>query len=273
MQISSFTHTGMVRRNNEDCCLVIPPWSGLGIKKEACLLAVADGMGGQNAGEVASGLAIKTAVSWFENNSIETLSLHLIEEMFATINAAVWSYSQEHSEASGMGTTLTLMIIKGEKAIVGHIGDSRLYRFRNNRLEQLTNDHSLVAEQVRMGKVSPEDARVHPARHILSKVLGGRQFVVPDVFETNLQAEDLYLMCSDGVFGMIEDKQIEKVLIDNPVPGVSRALVDAANKAGGKDNSTVVTFNVKSLPVTFPGFFSFKRLAKMLASYGNAGSL
>lgn len=273
MQISSFTHTGMVRRNNEDCCLVIPPWSGLAIRKEACLLAVADGMGGQNAGEVASGMAIKSAAEWFTSNVIDNISVQLLEDMFSFINASVWGYAQEHSETSGMGTTLTLMLIRGEKAMVGHIGDSRLYRLRNNQFEQLTSDHSLVAEQVRMGKLTVEAARIHPGRHILSRVLGGRQFVVPDIFEIDLQVNDLFMLCSDGISGMLENRQIEKVLVENKVSCVSRVLVDAANRAGGKDNSTVVTFVVNSLPVTFPGFFSFERLAKILASYGNAGSV
>lgn len=271
MQISSFTHTGLVRHNNEDACLVIPPWSSLAIRKEACLLAVADGMGGQNAGEVASGLAIKTAAEWFANNPLETLNVQLLEEMFSFINASVWGHSQEHPETSGMGTTFTMMLIRGEKALVGHIGDSRLYRLRNNKLQQLTHDHSLVAEQVRMGKLTPEAARVHPTRHILSRVMGGRQFIVPDIFETELQTGDVFMMCSDGISGMVEDDQIERLLVANQVSKTSRVLVNAANKAGGKDNSTVIVFRINSLPVTFPGLFSFERLAKLVTSYGNAG--
>ncbi|HPW58562.1 MAG TPA: Stp1/IreP family PP2C-type Ser/Thr phosphatase [Candidatus Rifleibacterium sp.] len=273
MLISSLTTTGMVRHNNEDSCLVIPPWSSLAIRKGACLLAVADGMGGQNAGEVASGLAVRAIAEWFESNSLENFSPQLIEEMFATVNAAVWSHAQENPDTKGMGTTMTMMVIKGARAIVGHIGDSRLYRLRGGKLEQLTNDHSLVGEQVRMGKLTPEAARVHPTRHILSRVMGTRQFVVPDIFETELKSSDVLLLCSDGLSGMVEDFQIEE-LLRNTVPSrAAKKLIEAANQAGGKDNSTVVVAQIEELPVTFPGLFSFARLAKLLLSYGNAGSV
>jgi protein phosphatase len=261
----------MVRHNNEDSCLVIPPWSGLAIEKNACLLAVADGMGGQNAGEVASGLAVKCAADWFRANRFDNFSPQLLEEMFACVNAAVWGHSQEHPETSGMGTTFTMVLFHESRALVGHIGDSRLYRLRDKKLVQITNDHSLVGEQVRMGKLSPEAARVHPTRHILSRVLGSRQFVVPDIFETDLQVGDVLLLCSDGLSGMVEDSQIEELLTGCPVAKAARSLINAANTAGGKDNSTVVVVGIDSLPVSFPGKFSLNRLAKLIFCHGNAG--
>lgn len=271
MQISSFTHTGMVRHNNEDSCLVIPPWSRIAIEKGVCLLAVADGMGGQNAGEVASGLAVKALAGWFADNSFEDFSPRLLEEMFAHANSVVWSHSQENPETKGMGTTLTLMLVRDSKAMVGHIGDSRLYRMRNKQLEQMTSDHSLVGEQVRMGKISPEAARVHPTRHILSRVLGSRQFVVPDIFEIDLQVGDAFLLCSDGLSGMVEDSGIRSIFLEKSTGNIAKSMVSAANKAGGKDNSTVVVAVMDELPVAFPGRFSFARFAKMILSYGNAG--
>ncbi len=261
----------MVRHNNEDSCLVIPPWSSLAISKGASLLAVADGMGGQNAGEVASGLTVKSVADWFKANSFEDFSPQLLEEMFACVNAAVWGHSQDHPDTSGMGTTLTMVLFRESRALVGHIGDSRLYRLRDGKLVQLTNDHSLVGEQVRMGKISPEAARVHPTRHILSRVLGSRQFVVPDIFETELQVGDVLLLCSDGLSGMVEDSQIEKLLIGSSIAKSARNLIAAANRAGGKDNSTVVVAAIDSLPLNFPGKFSLNRLAKMIFCYGNAG--
>ncbi len=261
----------MVRHNNEDSCLVIPPWSSLAIKKGACLLAVADGMGGQNAGEVASGLAVKSALDWFEANSFEVFSPQLLEDMFATVNNAVWSHSQENPGTSGMGTTMTIVLFKGGRALVGHIGDTRLYRLRENRLVQLTNDHSLVGEQVRMGKITPEAARIHPTRHILSRVLGSRQFVVPDIFETGLQVGDVFMLCSDGLSGMVEDHEIQELLIGSSLARSAKDLVEAANQAGGKDNSTVVVTKIDALPVSFPRLFSLERLLKWILGYGNAG--
>ena len=112
-----------------------------------------------------------------------------------------------------MGNTLTMLIAWGSRAQVVHIGDSRLYRLRGDSLVQLTNDHSLVAEQVRLGKLTPEQARTHPTRHILSRVMGSRQFVVPDIFETDLQVNDVFMICSDGITGMIEDVRIKEILI------------------------------------------------------------
>ncbi|MBU1105256.1 MAG: protein phosphatase 2C domain-containing protein [Candidatus Riflebacteria bacterium] len=273
MRLSSYTHLGMVRRNNEDSCLVIPPWSSLAIERQACLFAVADGMGGQNAGEVASGIAMKSSIEWFSASAHEPLNIQLVEEMFAQINAAVWGHSQEHADTSGMGNTLTLMLIKGDRALVGHIGDTRLYRLRDGELVQLTHDHSLVAEQVRMGKLTPEQGRVHPTRHILSRVIGGRQFVVPDIFETDLQVNDVYLICSDGVTGMVEDAQIKDILLHNSPDSAAEKLVETANRAGGKDNSTAVTFAFEQLPVVFPSRYSLQRLASLLFNKVCAGGI
>ncbi|GAB4271306.1 MAG: Stp1/IreP family PP2C-type Ser/Thr phosphatase [Candidatus Rifleibacteriota bacterium] len=237
------------------------------------MFAVADGMGGQNAGEVASGLAVKTAREWLENNSVENLSLTMVEELFAQANQEIWSYAQSHPEASGMGTTLTLLLIEGDRAVVGHIGDSRLYRFRNNKLEQLTNDHTLVGEQVRMGKLTIEQARVHPTRHILSRVLGVRQFVNPDIFMLDLKENDLFLICSDGVSGMVEDKILEKYLSEKDASNLAKAIVDEANERGGKDNCTAVTVKIEKLPVAMPGRFSFDRLYSMLSHWKDAGTI
>ena len=273
LRLSSYTHLGMVRRNNEDSCLVIPPWSSLAIERQACLFAVADGMGGQNAGEVAAALAMKSIIEWFSAKAHEPLSILLVEEMFAQINAAVWSHSQANPDTSGMGNTLTLMLVKEDRALIAHIGDTRLYRLRDGELAQLTNDHSLVAEQVRMGKLTPEQARVHPTRHILSRVIGGRQFVVPDIFETDLRVNDVYFICSDGVSGMIEDREIKDILLHNLPDVAAEKLVEAANRAGGKDNSTAVTFSFDQLPIVFPARYSLQRLSSLLFNKVYAGGI
>lgn len=273
MKISSFTHKGMVRPNNEDSCLVVPPWSGMAINTGLCMFAVADGMGGQNAGEIASGLAVKTARQWLNTGGFSQLTLETVEELFALTNQEVWNYSQKHPEASGMGTTFTMLLIHQDKAICGHIGDSRLYRWRDGQLQQITNDHTLVAEQVRMGKITPEQARVHPTRHILSRVLGVRQFVSPEVFAIELKKGDLYLLCSDGVYGMISDEEIARQLQQPEFPELSGSLIDAANAAGGKDNCTAVVLKIENLPIEIPGQFSFKRLKNLISHWGEAGSI
>ena len=271
MKISCYTHSGLVRKNNEDSCLVVPPWSELAIDGGICLFLVTDGMGGQNAGEVASAIAVKSSKSWLLNHLEDELTEEFVEDMVMNVNQEVWKYSQEHSEATGMGTTYTAVLISKSKAIVGHVGDSRLYRVRNEKLEQLSKDHSLVAEQVRMGKLTPEQARVHPTRNILSRVVGGRQFIKPDVFPIDLAENDTIFICSDGIYGMIEDCLIEEILIKHDVAIAAKELVDAANGAGGKDNSTSIVLNIGMLPISFPGKLSFQRLKETFAHWGKVG--
>ncbi|MEW6712254.1 MAG: Stp1/IreP family PP2C-type Ser/Thr phosphatase [Candidatus Riflebacteria bacterium] len=273
MKISSFTHKGMVRQNNEDSCLVVPPWSGIALKSGACMFAVADGMGGQNAGEIASGLAVETARRWLESVKLNKISIEIVEELFAQINLEIWNYAQKNPEASGMGTTLTMVLIHQSTAICAHIGDSRLYRLRNNQFAQLTNDHTLVGEQVRMGKMTLEQARVHPTRHILSRVLGARQFVTPDIFSVELVPGDIFLLCSDGVYGMITDQQILDQLKQPEFSELAGSIIDAANAGGGKDNCTAVVLKIEELPIASPGRFSLTRLRNLISHWGEAGSV
>lgn len=273
MRLSSFSHTGMVRHNNEDACLIIPPWSSYAIARKVCLFAVADGMGGQNAGEVASGISMKETAAFFQQGTGDSPTPQEVEEMIGHVNAKVWIHAQNKAETSGMGNTLTLMLVAGNQAVVGHIGDSRLYRLRDGSLEQLTCDHTLVAEQVRMGKLSPEAARVHPTRHILSRAIGSRQFVTPDIFSIEIIQNDTFMLCSDGISGMLDDGAIENILRSNAPDVAAGKLVEAANKAGGKDNSTAVVVNFDQLPVTFPARFSFNRLGMMLKNMRNTGAV
>lgn len=264
---------GMVRRNNEDACMIVPPWSSLAISKGACMFAVADGMGGQNAGEVASAITMKESALWFENTFNGDTDSSVMEEMVGQINAAVWSHAQKHPEASGMGNTLTLLIAIDGKATVAHIGDSRLYRLRDGVLEQLTNDHTLVAEQVRMGKLSAEEARKHPSRHILSRAIGSRQFVVPDILQFELKKSDIFLLCSDGVSGMLEDSEIRKIIADGSPDASARLLVEAANKAGGKDNSTAIVVSFDEVPVTLCTRYSLTRWIQKISGWRNTGTV
>jgi len=273
LRLSSFSHTGRVRHNNEDACLIIPPWSSYAIARKVCLFVVADGMGGQNAGEIASGISMKESLEFFQQGKCDCATVQEVEELIGHVNARVWIHSQSKAETSGMGNTLTLMLVAGNQAVIGHIGDSRLYRLRSNRLEQLTCDHTLVAEQVRMGKLSPEAARVHPTRHILSRAIGSRQFVTPDIFSIEIMKGDTFMLCSDGISGMLDDGAIENVLRTSSPETASVKLVDAANNAGGKDNSTAVVVNFDQLPVTFPAIISFNRIVMMLKNMRNTGAV
>lgn len=271
MLVSSLTNVGMVRNNNEDSCLIFPPWNGKAIKKQLCAFAIADGMGGESSGELASQLAVTGVKNWLIKYNSDEIQISDVEEMYNTVNSEIWDYAQKHSETQGMGTTLTFLLIKNDKAIVGHIGDSRLYRLRDNNLEQITSDHSLVAEQVKKGLLTPEQARVHPTRHILSRVMGARQFIKPDVFFIDVKVNDEFVMFSDGIYGMIEPADLNKIICENEVNSLPQKLIEAANKAGGKDNETVIALKLKTFPVKYPGVLSIKRLSEHLKHRGMAG--
>ena len=267
MIISSKTDKGVVRPNNEDSLLTVPPWSDSAITQKTCLFLVADGMGGQNAGEVASKIAVNFTKEWFEKNKLENLNVELVEDLINSANEQIWEYSQKHPETVGMGTTFSMIIIRDKKAIIGHIGDSRIYRLRDEKLTQLTNDHSIVGEQVRLGKLTPNQARVHPARSLLSKVLGARQFIKADIFETEINANDEFVLCTDGIYSMIDSEVIEQLIKDTSPENMANTLIDAANKAGGNDNSTVVAFKLDQVPISFPSRFSLSRIFKLLYNF------
>jgi serine/threonine protein phosphatase PrpC len=230
-ETAALSHPGRKRRHNEDSYVVQPP-----------LFAVADGMGGAKAGEVASGLAA-AAVQEIENEeSGEARVAALIEEA----NRRVFTRASEDRDASGMGTTMTVALIEDDHVAIGHVGDSRAYLIRDGRLEQLTDDHSLVAELVRSGKLTPEEAESHPQRSVITRALGTEADVDVDTFSVEAAAGDLFLLCSDGLTTMVDDQTIlDAVERHRPnLEAAAKALINAANRGGGEDNITVVFFEV-----------------------------
>jgi len=276
LEISTHTDKGRVRSNNEDSFLIVPPWSEPALSAGASLFAVADGMGGHAAGEVASRLAVNALERWLSNFREKEVSAALVESAFAEANSAIWEQVKLDSKLSGMGTTLTALLVSGKQAILGHVGDSRAYLLRNDSLEMLSTDHTLVAEQVRLGRLTPEAAKNHPARHILSRALGVREFITVDTSLIDIQPGDIMFLCSDGVTGMVSDKRLrerlQEGLLRKPFGGVGRSIVDDANEAGGVDNSTVVVIFFDEVPVEVPGRYSFRRLKKVLANWGCTSS-
>lgn len=267
MEISSKTDKGLVRVNNEDSLLVIAPWDKLAISKKACLFVVCDGMGGQNAGEVASGMTTAIAKEWFGKNCFDEFNPKLMEDFFILANEKVWEFSQKHPESHRhMGTTCTAIMIKENKGLVCHIGDSRLYRLRDKELTQLTRDHSIVGELVRKGKLTLNEARVNPMRGTLSKALGARQFSQPDVFEIDVKENDKFVLCTDGIHSMMDCEKLESLIKTTPTKKLASTLINTANEAGGKDNSTAIAFKIKDLPIEFPSMFSLTRLIKLFSN-------
>jgi PPM family protein phosphatase len=228
---ASVSDTGRRRRRNEDAFVVQPP-----------LFAVADGMGGAQAGEIASRLAAEALRESPGDEAGEERVAALIREA----NRRVYARSREDSAATGMGTTMTVAVLEDGLVRIGHVGDSRAYLIRNGLLEQLTEDHSLVAELMRDGKLSPEEAETHPQRSVITRVLGTEPDVDVDTFSVAARPGDLFLLCSDGLTTMVGDEMILRIVQRErrDLTRAARALVSAANGAGGEDNITVVFFAI-----------------------------
>jgi serine/threonine protein phosphatase PrpC len=231
-QTASLTDTGRRRRHNEDAFVSEPP-----------LFAVADGMGGAQAGELASSLAAAalTDVQEHPGGGEER-----VDELIQQANRRVYERQSQDASASGMGTTMTVALVGEGRVAIGHVGDSRAYLIRNGSLEQLTEDHSLVAELVRSGKLSPEEAEAHPQRSVITRALGTDPDVDVDTFSIETRPGDLFLICSDGLTSMVDDETILSEVARNrdDLQGAAKALVHAANKGGGEDNITVVFFEI-----------------------------
>jgi serine/threonine protein phosphatase PrpC len=231
---AALSDTGRRRFNNEDSYVCVPP-----------LFAIADGVGGAQAGEVASRLAAAALGERRRGSHGEDVLVELVAEA----NRRVYERSLADPEAAGMGTTITALLVdEGAGTIaLAHVGDSRAYAFRDGELRQLTDDHSLVGELVRSGRLTPEDAEQHPHRSVITRVVGTDATVDVDVDAVAPEPGDLYLICSDGLTDMLPDTAIAAAVSeaqDDP-HAVAEALVAAANAAGGIDNITVIVFEIE----------------------------
>ena len=241
----SLNHTGRVRANNEDALLVEPA---------AGLAVLADGMGGYNAGEVASAMATEIIgahlLPVLQQPAPDGLRL-AVGSSVERANAAICETSRTEARYRGMGTTVVMTVFTPGRVLVGHVGDSRAYRLRQGRLETLTRDHSLLQEQIDAGLVRPERAHEAPYRNLLTRALGMTPVVQIDLAEHTVEPGDLYLLCSDGLNDMLRDDQIARHLAaQTTLEAMGHALVDAANAAGGRDNISVVLMRCASTDAT-----------------------
>jgi PPM family protein phosphatase len=220
---------GRQRTSNEDSLLLEPPF-----------FVVADGMGGARAGEVAS----KIATDEFGSQPDDELPPERrLETIARSANKRIYELAASDESRRGMGTTLTAAIVVGDEVSLGHVGDSRAYRLRDDKLEQLTKDHSLVAELERTGQISAEAAEHHPQRSIITRALGPEPDVEVDTYTITGKPGDVYLLCSDGLTGMISDEEVTSILRGGEsLEDSAEALIRAANQSGGRDNITVVLF-------------------------------
>jgi len=250
--VGRHSHVGVVRDHNEDCLLTLEIQRAQ--LSENCplgLYVVADGMGGHEAGEIASGLAVSAVARVTANNLMlpwmdgkpPTDYEALLKEAFQAANKAV--HDRRRSARTDMGTTLVGALIVGAEAFVANIGDSRCYHLNREKFKQVTVDHSLVERLVAAGQITREEARVHPQRNYIYRTVGDKPQVEVDTFKVSLKPGDYLVLCSDGLNSMIEDEQIWQAVLDNPHPQVACAeLIRLANAAGGDDNVTVIVVQV-----------------------------
>jgi len=227
------TDRGRKRPSNEDA---------FGFSVEHGVYVVCDGMGGAAAGEIASSLAVDEVLQRLEGRAASQAPLaQAAEQAVNAANAAIYSRAERNYQLNGMGTTLVGLLVEERRVLVFNVGDSRCYRLRKNRMEQITLDHSLVEEQVRMGRMTRAEALRSPMRNVITRALGTQCCVTPDLFELEADPGDLFLLCSDGLTRELADPLIESMLmLELPLDDLCARLVQAAKKAGGHDNITCV---------------------------------
>jgi len=245
LEMVALTDVGVKRNHNEDF---------VGITPRLGFAIVADGMGGHNAGEVASSMAVEVITRYFESELPKqeegkldastglTGESMLAQKVIGIANNAIHKAAEENQECSGMGTTVVVAMFYGNRLTAAHVGDSRMYRLRGECLSHVTEDHSLVQEQVRRGLLTMEDARQSSIKNLVTRALGIESGVEPDVVEDIFQANDVYLICSDGLTDVVPDEAIRLTMLDHlkNLHKAAAQLIQLANDAGGPDNISVV---------------------------------
>ena len=237
------TDVGLKRNSNQDFVYA----SDQKVGRLPSLLIVADGMGGHAAGDLASRVCVETMVSSIEGSG-QTETIPILAEAVQKANRAVLKKAAEKPVYAGMGTTIVAAVIDGNTLYVANVGDSRLYLIDDDRIDHITLDHSLVAEMVRSGRISPEQMRNHPEKNIITRAVGGEENVKADFFDVGLHKGDVVLLCSDGLTNMVEDEQIFRIIRrEKTLRDAGQKLISAANSAGGRDNISVVLARLTDL--------------------------
>lgn len=248
MEVAGKTDIGRVRTNNEDC---------FGYDAALGIFILCDGMGGETAGEVASELGVSSVLSFFrqaagqdeypasESSAAVSSEAKALGKALQAANRAIRQASAADSEKSGMGTTIVAALVRGDHLAIAHVGDSRLYRLHGNTIEQLTNDHSLVMEQVRHGLLTPEQAAQSPLQNIITRALGVGDTVEVELADWELAAGDTLLLCSDGLNRHLSDERILSIVAESSsLATACKELIASANEAGGSDNITCLLVRV-----------------------------
>ena len=258
LEYFSATDTGRARNNNED---------SVAVDEASHLVVLADGMGGYNAGEVASGMAtsfIKTELGrWLaeaSDNASDTDVRRAMDICVDNANRAIFNAANSNPQYAGMGTTLVVGVFRDGRLLMGHVGDSRGYRLRGGRLAQITHDHSLLQEQIDSGLITAEQAAFSANKNLVTRAVGVEDTVLLETHLHDVLPGDTYLLCSDGLSDMLDDESIAQLLqSSDALTEVAAALVDAANDAGGKDNISVVLARVRGPAGPARSWWPFRR--------------
>jgi PPM family protein phosphatase len=243
--VAGLSDVGCQRENNEDSYIYWEPADNDEFERKGRLAIIADGMGGHEGGLEASRLAVETVREVYDAGFRDDPQAMLIEG-FATAHARIRDYAERHPAFFGMGTTCTALVVRGPQLYFAHVGDSRLYRVREGRIQRLTRDHSYVSRLVESGLVRAEDAERHPQRHILTGALGAGLELQVESAEPGLQVRegDELLLCTDGLWGVVSEEELENALRGNPPAACCALLVELARKRGGPDNITLQVLRV-----------------------------
>ncbi len=247
MKAFGVSDIGLMRKINEDALY----FQKQSVKGKPFICVIADGMGGHNAGEIASRMAVTQMVEFYKNEMINincsiNRYISLINEGFASVNKNIFIESACNKKYSGMGTTLIVTLIIDKTMIVGHVGDSRVYFIRDGNIKKITTDHSYVAELVKNGTIKPEEANSHPQKNLITRAVGTEQEIKVDINTLDLKNGDYILMCTDGLSNMIKEEEIiNTVLLDKGLEDKCNILIKTANEKGGHDNATVIIIEVE----------------------------
>lgn len=250
LEFASHTDTGLVRSHNEDAIAICP---------EAGLLVLADGMGGYNAGEVASQMSVDIvtrrikemrSATWFPHTPWQaSVPMKWIKEAVAEANAQVIDQANQNPDNFGMGTTIVVALCYLDRLVIGHVGDSRAYRFRDGNLQLITHDHSVLQSQIDAGLITPAEAQFSPIKNLITRAVGSSDEIDVEVHDHQMLDNDIYMLCSDGLTDMLDHVQVQLVMreLGNDLETCCKTLVYLANRQGGLDNISVVLFRVKEL--------------------------
>ena len=242
MIIHSKIDKGIIRHSNQDAYLAGQ------LAPNITFAVVCDGMGGANAGNIASEIAVKAVSEYLYNSYRENITIdefeRIIKNAISSANLQVYDRASKNEALAGMGTTIVATVIIDNMAVIAHVGDSRIY-FINDKITQLTKDHSIVQSLVESGKISAEDAKMHPRKNVITRALGVESEVIVDTDFLQIDKNDTLLLCTDGLSNFVSDQTILEIFKNNEISDVSEILVNLANQNGGGDNITVVTLTAE----------------------------